>query len=206
MNHPAGAPPLELPLLESLADRWQGAGLPILERLLPGLTDDEIDAVVGPLGLDLPAEARTWWGWHNGAAKPKTYAKERFVSPGLEFLSLSEAVDVYREDRSIFEDFDDGPDYWWPPSQLVLFSRDQGTVTFDCDATNRTRSPLYFSDHFARSPEKDFSVPVARSFGEMVTWWIEAWDEGLYAYDAEEDRFSVDLDRLDRARERSGLM
>ena len=25
-----------------------------------------MDALVGPLGLRLPTEARVWWGWHDG--------------------------------------------------------------------------------------------------------------------------------------------
>jgi cell wall assembly regulator SMI1 len=54
-------------LLEQLAARWREQGMPIVESLRPGLSDAEMDELTQPLGVLLPREARTWWGWHNGA-------------------------------------------------------------------------------------------------------------------------------------------
>jgi hypothetical protein len=53
-------------LLEELAERWRALRAPIADSLRPGLSDAEMDALVSPLGLRLPHEARVWWGWHDG--------------------------------------------------------------------------------------------------------------------------------------------
>ena len=37
-----------------------------MQALAPGLTDQQIDTLTAPYGIDLPEEARVWWRWHNG--------------------------------------------------------------------------------------------------------------------------------------------
>jgi hypothetical protein len=54
----------------ALLDRFDASlralGAPIVDAWAPGVSDGEIDALMLPLGVDLPTEARVWWGWHNG--------------------------------------------------------------------------------------------------------------------------------------------
>lgn len=54
-------------LLEDPAARWRRQDMPIAGSLRPGLSDAEMDPLTEPLGIRLPREARTWWGWHDGA-------------------------------------------------------------------------------------------------------------------------------------------
>ena len=194
-------PILTTELLEELEDRWRAVRLPVLDTLRPGLSREQMDAVVGPLGLELPPEAQVWWGWHDGAAEARVLARERFVKPGVEFLSLSELADWYTSSRAFLdEDLEEGADYLWPANYFCLLRQDSGNVTFDCTDSGSRYSPLYFNDFYDTVPERDYVTPVARSVGEMVTWWIEAWDDGAWGHDPETG-WTIDFDRIDRARE-----
>lgn len=55
------APRLTVELLEELKARWRDLGAPIAEQLRPGLSQEQIDAIVAPLGLHVPSEALVWW-------------------------------------------------------------------------------------------------------------------------------------------------
>jgi hypothetical protein len=85
-------------MLEELESTWRRAGAPIAERLLPGLTDAQIDAMTGEIALELPAEPRLWGRWHDGCehqglvglAPPE-------LGPSLPHVSLAEAVEHYRD-------------------------------------------------------------------------------------------------------------
>jgi hypothetical protein len=52
---------LTVELLEELKARWRDLGAPIAEQLRPGLSQEQIDAIVAPLGLHVPSEALVWW-------------------------------------------------------------------------------------------------------------------------------------------------
>jgi hypothetical protein len=52
--------------LSELDEELQRIGAPIVGSWLPGLDDPEIDALLRPLDIELPEEAREWWRWHNG--------------------------------------------------------------------------------------------------------------------------------------------
>jgi hypothetical protein len=82
---------LDAGLLAQLEDCWRACGAPVADALRPGLTDDEMDALTAPLGIRLPAEARRWWGWHDGAnAKPGYEAP--LLGPQRPLYPLARAV------------------------------------------------------------------------------------------------------------------
>jgi len=53
--------------LHELDGHLRRLGLPIAEHLRPGLSDEEMDAITHPLGIDLPPQLRALWAWHDGA-------------------------------------------------------------------------------------------------------------------------------------------
>jgi len=196
---------LSADLLEALADRWRVREAPITQNLRPGLTDDQMDSITDPLGLQLPAEARVWWGWHDGANLSSGYADDRYVGSDLEFLPLANAARHYTEGRAEFDRMGMPATFWWPANQFTVTTKSSGDITVDCAVSDGAPSPIFFVRH-DRNPEVDFATPSARSFGEMVTWWIEAWDDGIWGYDKHTGQWSYEWERLDRARELTGLL
>jgi hypothetical protein len=57
---------LDHELLADLEAAWRSQGAEIAGLLAPGLGDEAMAALLQPLGLTLPEEARIWWGWHDG--------------------------------------------------------------------------------------------------------------------------------------------
>lgn len=169
MSTPDTAPILSSELLDDLEQRWRALRVPIASRLRPGLTDREIDETTAPIGLALPPEARTWFGWHDGASDGGMY-----IGPvSYEFASLEVLVAGYRGLRDI--DAKTGiPESFWPRTTFPLVSG-QLPIICDCRAHARTQSPIYVHDPATPIVLDD---PVAWSFGQVVTWWIEAIDDG----------------------------
>jgi hypothetical protein len=196
-------------LLEELAERWRAAGAPIADSLRPGLSDAEMDALVAPLGLRLPHEARVWWGWHDGARPSDRLGVSWELGPGFGFFSLGEAVALYHEMRELFRDIwaDEDPgmvDYWWRPSWLPI-TECRGAVRCDCAVSEDAPTPIYWAyshDHDADG----LTNPKVGSFGTLVCWWIEALDSGGWRYDPEANRWQHLPELLPPERTRSGLV
>ena len=135
---------LDRQLLGELEARWHAEGAPITERLTPGLSDEEIDAITAPLGIRLPAEARLWWQWHNGVpASAVTLRAERTIGgPYYEYIPLEEAAADYRQVRKIaaevVRDMDQDVDDFWHPSWWPI-SSDLGGAWIACPVRCRRR-------------------------------------------------------------------
>lgn len=67
-------------LLERFASALRARGIPV-DDLMPGLGDDEIDEITGPVGLELPEEVRAWWRWHDGDRRVPTCRSCRLANP-----------------------------------------------------------------------------------------------------------------------------
>jgi hypothetical protein len=94
---------LSFDLLEALKARWRTAGWPGVERLNPGLTDEEIDAATQPLGLRLPTEVRIWWRWHNGISIPPGQPVQpgEIGAGGRWYRPLAAAIEHYTMMRGV---------------------------------------------------------------------------------------------------------
>jgi hypothetical protein len=53
---------------------------------------------------------------------------------------------------------------------------------------------------------ENFYEASAASFGEMVTWWIEALDDGSWRYDREAGRWDYNWELVDTERQLGGLV
>jgi hypothetical protein len=97
-------------LLEQLAKRWREHGAPVASHLRAGLTAEQMDELTRPLGLHLSSEARTWWGWHDGADPALRLGTERDLGGPLQgFLTLEES-DQRLPDESRFPSSREGPE------------------------------------------------------------------------------------------------
>lgn len=207
---------LTVELLDKLEARWRAQRLPAATRLNAGRAAVEIDAVTAPLGLRLPAEARTWWGWHDGvSATQGTLSRDREIGgPGFQYLPLADAVAQYQTSREIARSTaanvqrwssGDGagvdPDDWWNPAWFPITVSSSGTV-ITCDTSTPELRPTPILAVSGGEP----AMSGARSFGEMVTWWIEAFDSGAWRYDTEGGEWDYSYELLDPARELTWLV
>jgi len=204
------APPLAIDKLAKLESYWRAQGAPIAQRLRAGLSERDIDQLTGRLGLRLPVEARTWWGWHDGAsAEGATTGFERWLGgSAFEYLSLEEAAAWYDEMRGVAADVSAAAGNqrsdWWEDSWFpITKNMGGGTIACDCAVPQGAVTPIRMVD-WARNER--FRDPVVSSLGEVVEWWIEALDGGAWRYDAREARWQNRYDLHEPARELTGLV
>lgn len=191
------APLLNRELLEELEGRWELQGVPVKPH--PGLEEREIDAMTSPLGLRLPVEARTWWGWQNGASGA-------LFGPGRTLLSLENAIELYEQELAIFHADDIAETVAsLRPRERFPIMHSGGPVSCDCSVPEGAPTPIYHVD------SHDYDIdgvenPRTRSFGELVQWWLDAFDEGVWQWDRAAGRWRRDESALDLDRSRSGLV
>jgi hypothetical protein len=207
LSHSNGnAPLLTLKLLTRLEEAWAAQGALIAGNDTPGLSDDEMDEITAALGLSLPLEARVWWGWHDGVPwRPSGEpTPERELGPGIQYLPLRDAVADYLMDRQIFTDLEGDAEPFRPAAYFPI-TRTSGPVLCDCSVPAGAPSPIYYT-HTYGNPLEELAQPGARSFGEMVSWWIDALSDGIWRWDATREAWDYDWERLDPKRELSGLV
>lgn len=192
-------------LLSELHERWVAAGAPIAQRLRPGLSERRMSELMEPIGRTLPYEARLWWGWHDGAerAAPGEDRAARLVGPPFPFLSLEEALADYFRWRETVRTVVRGEaepgrveewvDRWWPPHLLPL-THNVGALVCDLDTPDGAGTPVRWMEPSAL--HEGAPTPLARSLGEIVTWWIEAFDRGIWSYDADRTQWQRDYSLL----------
>lgn len=199
------------PMLERLFEGWRHAGAPIVQSLRPGLDEREIDATTSELRLRLPVEARTWWAWHDGASSTMT---SHALGLGFLYLPLSKAVALYRQWRAIaHESVDpasldperDADDIWHPSWFPISKGGDGTTVACDCSVDEGAPSPIR-SVHWSKRVGRS-AVPVADSLGTVVSWWIEALEDGTWTYDHKRQGWNSNSAQfVDVDREATGLL
>jgi cell wall assembly regulator SMI1 len=207
------APFLGSALLDALDERWRRYCPALLARLSPGLTGQEIEGATRPLGVRLPLEARLWWQWHDGVpAERVRFANERVCAgPGFAYLPLREAIERYDMMRELAERLasDAVPegwsaDTWWDPNWFPITVAGNGrVVACDCSVPDGQITPIR---SIKWGVDDDWQIVRARSFGEMVTWWLEGFDAGAYRYDTTEHDWDYRGDLLDTERELSRIV
>jgi hypothetical protein len=137
----------------------------------PGLDDDQIDALVQPLGLDLPDEARTWWRWHDGCPTG-THPAEAELTPRRPLFDLVLTLDDFESFRGATLQLE-GSDARLQPVG------DQPWIFFACDGPRDAPVPIYVGGH---GEGHRLALP---SIGELVLTWTRLIDEGGYTTDAD---------------------
>jgi hypothetical protein len=142
-----------------------------------------MDDLTRPLGVRLSAEARAWWGWHDGADPALRLGTERDLGgPFQAFLTLEEAVSSYRTNRDFLVN-DKGERYEeiWRASWFPVTAYKHGDfLVCDCGVAHRAPSPI----HVVEWEDPDPS-PRAASFEEMISAWVEAIASGRWLYNSD---------------------
>lgn len=168
-------------LLEQLAERWRTLRAPIANSLRSGLSDDEMDALVAPLGVRLPTEARVWWGWHDGTEIDLlSHGIGNYIVP----LQLAHAVEKYRELLQVAADVtaDDEtyePHDFWRREWFPFAMPRRADLACDCSVAEGAPTPIR---HVEFELPAESQEPVAPSLGAVVSLWIEAIDSGAWTY------------------------
>jgi cell wall assembly regulator SMI1 len=149
-----------------------------------------MDSLAAKLALRLPAEARLWWGWHDGATdRPGAGVDGTAIGPFMLFMPLKEAAQLCQLFRD--ELANEGAPFRWQQSWLPLVGEER-TVAIDCQGGPKEPAPVY-----VLTPE-DPGPPdrVADSIGELVEWFIGASDCGAWAWLTAENRWDYDDEKL----------
>jgi hypothetical protein len=179
-------PPVTLTpsLFERLLESLTRAGFPTVERLRPGLSDDEMDTLTQPLGITLPLEARIWWRRQNGG-------KNALVGSYRDFASLQEMIDETLHLREVHaKGFADAGLLMWKDN-LIPMVGDTTQFGCDCSVAAGEPSPIWV---LVPSDAEDLQGPVLPSLGALVEAFTLAVDEGIYEYIPEHDVAVINFD------------
>jgi cell wall assembly regulator SMI1 len=193
-------PALTVDLVDELAARWRAIDAPIARSLEPGLSEEAIDELGRSVGLWVPAEARTLWGWRNGA-------NLEFIAEdgGHSFGSFQHAIEEVEVMRGIA---DEVADSWsgradaasiargvWNRDWLPLCSDGTGGMLV-IDAGMGTRSSPTSPVAYRAKDDGSLARPVTDSIGSLVQRWIEVIDIGAVHLDPDTGEPMVDADLL----------
>lgn len=150
--------------------RLTRVGAAIVDQWAPGVPDSRIDELLGPLDIDLPGEARVWWGRHNGAAAGASRART-MVLPARQALSLEQAVDACLSFCQMGDEL-----YGMPEADKHLpLLGGRPDVFLDCNGGRDAPASVYSQNDPTDPPRL-----VLASLGELVTIWTELLDSGAF--------------------------
>lgn len=170
-------------LLHELEGRWREQKAFIVTALRPGLSDEAMDELTAPLGISLPAEARQWWRWHDGANASTADGVAGQFGPGdFLFLPLSRAVERCSEIRGVLSyAWADGFGPEWQHGWLPITYHGNPRV-IDCSGNFEDPVP---ARQFPFDDQGFGQRDVVASMGELVKIWIRTIDSGGWYYNQE---------------------
>jgi cell wall assembly regulator SMI1 len=154
-----------------------------LVRLLPdGLREDDVRAALAKIGLEPSREIVLWWGRHDGWRDESSFE----VLPGLQSLSLYDAVEAYRvlrgnavrtaQDAQAPELLRD-PDAIFHRAWLPIFTTGgMPTIVIDGHSALRQVDP-------SEVGQSDHAEVFAASLGEFIESAVGVLERGTYRYD-----------------------
>jgi SMI1/KNR4 family protein SUKH-1 len=160
-NTDAMAPPrfLDQDLLDQFDAQLRRLGAPLADNWAP-LSDEEIDAILTPLGIDLPEEARRWWRWHNGALNDDQIGPHYLLGERPVY-SLQRAADNWAELGELLLE-----GWQWPSHFAVLqVAGTKPWLFVFCGRARDAPVPVYVQEDIG-TPEE-----LLPSIGELVVIW-----------------------------------
>jgi hypothetical protein len=135
-----------------------------------------MDTLTEPLGITLPREARTWWGWHDGALADGAGSSN--LGPLRLYSPLADAVQNTLAIREIMRGVNGELDPAWRYSWLTM-NRGGRTTVIDCRVGFDDPVPA----RYYRFEEPETGAKGVPSLGALVGLYIDAFDRGAWAYD-----------------------
>lgn len=91
-------PALTAEILDRFHQALRHAGAPLGNEIGPGLSDEQIDRLTEPLGLQAPPELRTLWRWGTAPIEPATNASWE-INPEFDLWPPAQAIKETKEHR-----------------------------------------------------------------------------------------------------------
>ncbi len=170
-------------LLDRLSATWRAHGVPIEDALAPGRAIESFTSDDGNLHIDIPDELQTWWAWHDGGIEEGRSIFSWQIGPHLQPMSSTWSRDWWQtmmsEAATMATRTETDPDFWWQEAWVPLFDPGAGTLVGDCRLGSAEVTPIRWVDwhHEERLP------PATDSLGQLVQWWIEAIELGIWTWD-----------------------
>jgi hypothetical protein len=164
---------LDQDLLDQFDAQLQRLGAPIADNWAPGLLDEEIDAILMPVGIDLPEEARRWWRWHNGALNDEQIGPHYLLGE-RPVWSLQRAADSWAGAAEWAREL------WEWPSHFAVLHQVAGSrpwLFVFCGRGRDAPVPVYVQDDID-TPEE-----FLPSIGELVAMWSTILASGSVSID-----------------------
>lgn len=182
-------------LLDRLSATWLSHGVPIEDALAPGRAVESFTSDDARLHVDLPDELRMWWAWHDGGIEGRRPVSSWMMGPLLIPMSSTMSREWWqttmREATAAAAEAPEGspladPEYWWRESWVPLFNDGAGHVAADCEPGPAGVTPIR---RIEWGVDDGPPPPAADSLGQMVEWWIEIIELGIWTWDKARDRW-----------------
>jgi hypothetical protein len=160
---------------------WVRLGAPIVSRLRPGLSGDQLDDLGERYAWDIPPELRVWWGWHDGTNQVGHPWLQSIGPASLWFLPAERALKDTELEREIRPDHPEDPG--WRRSWLTIMNFDATRLYVDCSTPAhgvRTWLPI----GLVHKEWDNADVPVAQSLTQAARMWLWLLQQNYYAVDA----------------------
>jgi len=176
--------------------RLRDLGLPVVDRLRPGLSREQVDQIGAEFGVRLSQDAAAVWMWHDG---DREHSDDDWRVPSLTpfkvFCGLRSALErSAMMHRITWTDAFEDPQPWGPEweghfrSQYVIVLDDGNRpLTMDCTDPAASDSPtgLY---------APGFGIGATIPLAERVGWWHWALDNGHWLVTADK-KWDIDFTR-----------
>ena len=156
------------PLLKRLDEMLRGQGLPVVDHWAPPAPSGDVAMALQSLGMEPHPDVQTVFSWHNGFIASDDYLSYTITPTGVTPISLNQAIeDGYEQTTAIAECALPG---WFP-----VFEQSGGWTTVDC----RPDSP---HPGAVRSWIYGEINDVADSLAEVITWFLEFYEQGHWTW------------------------
>lgn len=189
-------------LLEGIEDRSRAQGCAWVNNARPGLTNEQIAALMAPTGLRLPPEAELLFSWHDGVdANPSQHARR--ILPPFEFYPLAERVQWYLDSwlprvAEIADSAELARDDYWPAHFFpILDTGDRfnaAAVMVRCTSPDQSgpRDVLWSRPILLSGIESVREAPRQNSLISLFELWIGWLDDDSVLWNRDRAAWVVD--------------
>ena len=172
---------------------WQEDRKDLIPHLQPGLSAEEIQKQISEFSLQLPEEVYELYRWRNGVNHSNEFgANSDFLTNGLSFLSLEEALQTYQridDYRQLVIAIDKNACRSWFP----LFGSDGSYLIVFGDVAPQEASPVF--DLYIKG-----GSPISlryQNLTELMSIVAECYETGAYYFKTEVvDNFGTVIEYL----------